>query len=316
LKALKTVIRSAIVLLIFLFVGRWLVASWPQVRDSGVTFSWPWLGASVVVLAVYMVFGALLWHYLTRMLHTAIPPRLAMAAWFYSQLGKYAPGKVFLYLARLYFYAREGRAIGPVSLAVGLELGATVGASMLVVVAAIGALTLDGVGIEALGLAVALAAFFAMLHPLVLGGVVGVVSRVLRRPSFPVTVSYSQLLRLVGLHFANWLVFGAAFYAFIRSFHQLDAGAFLYVTGAFALSALAGMLAFVVPAGLGVREGLLALLLSRVMPEPLAVTGAVAARVWVTLVELAYVGVVSIAVRSRRPTGMELERLREAAMSS
>lgn len=310
---MKAAVRATALLVVLFFVGGWLASSLPGVVKAGIIFSWPWLAASVVLLSAFLGIGALLWQHLTRTLHTDIRLGLAGMAWFYSQLGKYVPGKIFLYLARLYFYVREGRAAGPVALAVGLEVAASVIATALVVLFALSALALDEGGRMAFGLALAVGALLAMLHPRVLRGIVGLAARALRRPSFAVTVSYAQLLQLVALYFVNWLVFAAALYAFIRSFHPLEPEAIVYVSGSFALATLVGMFAFFVPAGLGVREGLLAVLLSRVMPEPLAVVGAVATRVWFTLVELACLGVVAM-VAGRgipRPTSAELDRLAE-----
>lgn len=313
---LGAIVRWAIVAVIFLLIARWLVSSWDQIRDAQLTFSLPWLAASMVILAAYMEGRALVWHYLTLIVDTAIPLRAATVAWFYSQLGKYVPGKVFLYLARLHFYLREGRKLGRVSLAFGVELIATFSASILTLLLAVFMLDLAGLGRYRGWLVLSLIAMLAAIHPRVLDRIVLVASKILRRRPFTVSVRYGQMLGFVALYVLNWVVFGAALYAFIRSFYPLGAEAILFLAGAFSFASLVGMVSVFVPSGLGVREGILALLLSRVMPEGIAVVTALSARVWFTLVELLCLGIVSMFTGTlRRPHREELERLRKEGVS-
>jgi uncharacterized membrane protein YbhN (UPF0104 family) len=112
-----------------------------------------------------------------------------------------------------------------------------------------------------------------------------------------VTLTYPQLLRYLGLYVLNWLVFGGTLFVFIRSFYLVDPSSILYLTGAFSLAGMIGILAFFTPSGLGVREGVLALFLNQVMPTSVAIVAAVASRIWLTVVELASAGVVYLAAR-------------------
>jgi uncharacterized membrane protein YbhN (UPF0104 family) len=304
--------RWLIVLVIFFFIGRWLVSSWDQVRNAELTFSLPWLVVSVALLGAYLAGRALVWHYLTVLMGTAVPLRTATVAWFYSQLGKYIPGKVFLFLARLYFYVRQGRAAGPVSLAFGIELVGTLFAAIVIVLTALLTLhqnTSHSYRLELLG---ALTALCIVLHPRVLDRIVMVSARLLGKPSFPVTIAYGRLLEFLGLYLVNAGVFVAALYAFMRSFYPLEADSILIVVGAFFLASIVGMAALFVPSGLGVREGVFALLLTHVMPEAWAVLTAVCTRVWFSLVELTCIGLAAVAGARDRPDRADLERLRAA----
>ena len=56
------------------------------------------------------------------------------------------------------------------------------------------------------------------------------------------------------------------------------------------VSATVGFLVLIAPSGLGVREGVLAFLLSLYLPAPVAVTISLASRVWLTLAELMGLG--------------------------
>jgi glycosyltransferase 2 family protein len=61
---------------------------------------------------------------------------------------------------------------------------------------------------------------------------------------------------------------------------------------AYALAYVAGMVAFFIPSGIGVREAVLGASLSRDLPGGVALTWALLLRLWVTVIELVFVGLV------------------------
>lgn len=294
-----TLVRWLVVGGIFYFIGRNLANGWEELVTAHLSFDPRWLAASVVMLGTYLVGRALIWHHLTGLLGGQIPVGKAMMAWFYSQLGKYLPGKVFLYLGRLHYYTKEGQSAGKVSLAFGLELVATFSASILTVL--VSAFTVDSPRIERYRplLLVALVSLLVVLHPTILSGLVRLVARLTRRTAFPISITYGAMLRFVGLYLANWVVFGVALFGLIRSFYPLETATVVYLAGAFSFATLVGMVAVFVPSGLGVREGILGLFLIQVMPSSVALAGTLAARVWFTVVELAGVAVIAIVTRSK-----------------
>ena len=298
------------VVVIFAFIGRSLVVNWEELAEADLHFDVGLLLLSFALLTVWMVGQAWIWHLLTITVRVDIPFPKAMAAWFYSQLGKYIPGKVFLYLGRLHFYVREGRPAGPVSLAFGVEFVGNLAAAIFTVL--IAGFTLDVPGFDRYRwlLAAALGAFVIGLHPRVLEWGITRAARLLRREPFPVTLSYPQLLRYLGLYVVNWLLFGGALYVFIRSFYSLDISSILYLTGAFSFAGMVGILAVFSPSGLGVREGILALFLNQVMPTPVALVVAVASRLWLTIVELGCAGAVYLMIRFRWIDVDEVDGLR------
>jgi uncharacterized membrane protein YbhN (UPF0104 family) len=86
---------------------------------------------------------------------------------------------------------------------------------------------------------------------------------------------------------ASWLVLGAAFLLFVGAFHPAAAVAPRYIAGTVAAAYLVGYLFVFVPAGIGVREGAMLLLLQQVMPEiGAALVVSVLSRIWFTAAEL------------------------------
>src|SRR5690606_38411670 len=103
-------------------------------------------------------------------------------------------------------------------------------------------------------------------------------------------------LLLVGLCLAEWVGMGIAFTLFIGSLAPVGLEVLPTATAAFALSFVAGF-AVLLPAGLGAKEGALAVLLSTIMPLPVAAAIAVASRVWTVLAELLPVCIFLLPVR-------------------
>jgi hypothetical protein len=85
----------------------------------------------------------------------------------------------------------------------------------------------------------------------------------------------------------TWIMLGAAFVLFTAAFVPGAGNAPRFVAGTVAASYLAGYLFLLVPAGIGVRETAMVLLLQRVLPEPgAALVISVLSRAWFTAAEL------------------------------
>ena len=303
LSRLRSVVRWLAVGAIFFFIGRSLVRNWDELAAADLHFDIWLLLASFVLLGLWMVAQAIIWHLLTVSSGAHIPLPKAMAAWFYSQLGKYVPGKLFLYLGRVHLYTREGRGAGPITVAFGVEFVGNLAAAVLTVLVA--ALTSDVPALDEYRwlLSIALVAFLIALHPRFMGWAVKLAARALRRQPFQIDLSYRQVLGYVSLYFVNWLLFGVALYVLIRSFYSLEFSSILYLSGAFSLSSVIGILALFAPSGLGVREGILAIFLNQVMPTSVALVVSVASRLWITIAELVAAGIVYVFVRPGRAHG-------------
>jgi uncharacterized membrane protein YbhN (UPF0104 family) len=83
----------------------------------------------------------------------------------------------------------------------------------------------------------------------------------------------------------DWMIFGVAVYFLINSFYQIDLQQTVVLCGIFALSVLAGIASFFVPAGLGVREGVQSYLLGLFIPLSAAVLISLVMRAWMILGE-------------------------------
>lgn len=96
--------------------------------------------------------------------------------------------------------------------------------------------------------------------------------------------------KVLTVHSLLWICQGFAFFLFVKSFapvQWIDAGV---LTACFAFAWIIGFLSFLTPGGLGIREGLLGLLLLNYMPAPQATLVALLCRVWMLSAEIVLAG--------------------------
>jgi glycosyltransferase 2 family protein len=101
----------------------------------------------------------------------------------------------------------------------------------------------------------------------------------------------SGLAATLGLYVVNTALQGLAYYLLIRSIHPLPASRLINVIGIYNGAWAAGFLSFIAPGGLGVREGVMTILLKPYLPVAMAIIVAAVSRLWITLFEVAMAAV-------------------------
>lgn len=87
-------------------------------------------------------------------------------------------------------------------------------------------------------------------------------------------------------HLLLWCCQGMAFFLFVKSLSPVLWGDAFWLTGCFAFAWIVGFLSFLTPGGLGIREGLLGVLLANYMPETQATFLALLCRLWMLTAEI------------------------------
>jgi hypothetical protein len=135
---------------------------------------------------------------------------------------------------------------------------------------------------------------FVALQPQIFARVVRLAMRLLHVEGEPPHLRFGQTVWLVFYYAATWLIAGAGFWLFTRALVADPGANWLVYSGFYAAASVGGLLVLFVPAGLGVREGFLGLLMRNVVGGPTAAARlstalivAFAARVWSTAMELA-----------------------------
>jgi uncharacterized membrane protein YbhN (UPF0104 family) len=302
IRYLKT-LQWAIVVVIFAFLGKTVWDNWRQVKDASFTFEvFPLLLSTLLFAFSYFIqIGA--WYLITLKLKIALSPSETLKTWFYSQLGKYLPGKVWIFLGRFHFYELEGKSKRAISIALYFEtITVIVAAGIISFVTLLFFEKTDLVysGMPFWWMIFPLIFIFIFLHPKVLQKILNWVLLRFKRESISLSISYPDILWVLLLCILSWLIGGAGFYLFIDSFFPIPSIHILYLMGALAFSSTLGLIALFAPSGLGVREGALVYLLSFIIPGPVAVIISVLTRIWITLIEIGLTGMVYLMGRLQK----------------
>jgi hypothetical protein len=286
-----------------LFLATLVAVSWFLARNIGRlrTFDIRWdagrIAASYAVFAAAYFVRFLAWLRLSAAMRISIPTPLAARAYFLSMLGRYIPGKIGLALVRIEAY-RESPA-GAVVLATAVELICSIAAALLLAFIGFAStpVYLPG-GLRWLPL-ICILPLVALLSPPVTRRIAAALSA--RDPVALARVpSFRAVLSFVGLYALPGFLHGFGFFLVIRSLTEISAANYLAVTGAYYAAALIGLAAFFAPGGLGVREGILFLVLPALIGKEAAVFAAVIARMATLAAELTLAGSSVAAARSRR----------------
>jgi hypothetical protein len=201
------------------------------------------------------------WRSALAALGARLPLRACAEVFFPSQLGKYLPGSVWPLVAQVqlgqrFGVARTRMAAGSL-LALGLSVvvASLMGAVLLPVLAGHG----DADRVVAVAVVVVVVVGLAFLHPRILGPVLDRALRLLRRD--PVgTPDGREIVRAVAASALSWLLFGAHVAVLAHGLGGSGRAVLIALFG-MPLASAAGVIVVIAPAGAGVRETILVLLL-------------------------------------------------------
>ena len=229
---------------------------------------------AVALVGVFMSF--LLWRGTLVALGSSLDRRPAARLFFVTQLGKYLPGAVWPMVAQMRMGRERGVPRQRMGLAFLLTLGLATLVGVLVGVAALPALLRAEGPVVLLGL-LAVPLLVLLLVPRVLNALLAVGLRLLRRPGID-PLSGRDVVRGVGWALAFWLVYGGHVWLLAVGLGADPLEALPVAIGGFAIAFSLGPLLVVLPAGAGVREAVLIVLLAGVLTTSEATAVALTSR--------------------------------------
>lgn len=236
--------------------------------------------ASIVAVSAY----GLVWPFLLRRL--GIPASFSWIGLFFkSQLGKYLPGSVWQYAGRVGLARNRGVPVQVALVSVAAEvlysaLAAGLAVSLLLGSAAAAGIILGFAGLVALAIALRQR----------------VVRLIERAPSLPgglrldratARAALGAAPSATSLYLVVWGLYGLAFWTTGRALFAVPVSDLSWYIGAFALGWLAGLVAVFAPGGIGVREAVIAALLSSRLGQADAIVLAAMSRIILSAVDLA-----------------------------
>lgn len=291
---------AAVVALAFLV---WSIArQWDDIARDFVR-----LDAGTIVLGVAATIVALVANMLSwRAMMSASGFRVRLAAassiFFVGQLGKYIPGGVWSIaaqaeLGRAHGLQRTGSAVAALaSMLVSMVTAAVVGIVAVLLASSTGFATFWWlIPLIVVGL--------VCLTPPVLGRLIAVAFRILRRPAQDTTLTWTGTVMSLVWSLVMWLAYGVQATFVLRVFGADSPTLFPVAVGAYAVAWLVGFVVVIAPAGIGPREGILVLLLGSVAGGSAPLALAVISRVFMTIGDVMLAGVGALlAARHRRKT--------------
>lgn len=286
------IVKYLVVILIFYFIFSYLYKNFNALDFNKLHFNWLWLVVSVFIYFLHVFFNSVIWHFITLMNQASIPFNKAIKLRIIADFGKYIPGKVFTYGILIYKYEKNKVSGKKILICSILEIILSVLAT--IIVALICMLFTDLPILDPYKPAIIILAFACMilLYPPVMKFFFNLFFRIIKQSQIETKFKIRDNIILLLLNICNWLLFGWAFYFFVKSIWVVDINHYLFLTGAFAISSIAGLVAVFAPAGLGVREGVLVVAINLLAGNTIATVLSLMSRIWITISEIILLGLV------------------------
>jgi uncharacterized membrane protein YbhN (UPF0104 family) len=272
---------------VLVFAARSLTTQWNSVESRLIhlQFGWEWITAATVL--VLITFALLIegWRRILEAWDSRLPFIDAARVWFLSNLGKYVPGNVWSLTAMGVMARKRGlSAIAAAGSSVIMQVVSLLTGTAIVMVT--GAKLLGQpllIGVALLLLAALLFSAPRFLPPLVvwIGNLIG-------REIAPPTVPARSIWTAAVASSLSWLFYGIAFQLFVHGLLGSAPGEMSSYIAVYTAAYILGFISPIAPAGLGVREFTLAAFMVQLglANEADAALVAIAARLWLTIVEL------------------------------
>lgn len=289
--AYRWILFAATVIAVVYFIAR----NYEKVSRHSFDFNvWYLILSFVVVSAAYLIrFGV--WTRLAALLGLKAPVRIAGRAYFLSILGRYVPGKVGLALVRVEAYS--GYPPDRVVMATGMELIAALSAALLLAFTGLISSSTEFPRYLKWTALLCVVPLLIALAPPILKFVANAILKLLGRKKMEHVPPFKTNLLLVLMYTIPGFLHGLGLFLVINSLAHLSAGHYLAVTGTYYTASLAGLLAVFAPGGLGVREGVLFLVLPFLIPQETAIVAAVLIRLITIAAEICLAGLFAVAAR-------------------
>jgi glycosyltransferase 2 family protein len=275
--------RIAIALLAVTLLGFSIGRQWGAVTEALARLGPGWLLLSLVAVLVGLLFSNFAWRTVMADLGSPLPLLAGMRVFFMAQIGKYLPGAVWPFVAQMELghalgVPRRRSALGGLVF-VGLHC-----ATGLLLASALLPFADRDVAGRYWWLLALTPVLLVTLHPRVLSPLLNRGFRLLKREPLERPLTVGNTVRACGFLLITWLFYGLSLLALAGPLGLTGPGSFFLATGGYALAWSAGVLVLgIVPAGIGVREVVLAAVLVPVLGAGAATTVVAASRIVQTL---------------------------------
>lgn len=285
MNVLRKILTIIIVSVIFYFLITNLLHNWQKIPFGSLRLNTVSLAISFVLLFVNFGIFVQGWRALIDRLGYKISFSNALWIISSSQIAKYVPGGIWFAVGRVYLGRSEKIKEEVVAFSVVVETGLTFLAGLLLVLLSFSTIE-HKTFINILFIIPAFFLFLIALYPPFLNRLMNIALRIIKRPAINLNIPYSSILAVSIYFLGLWIAQAIGFYFLINAIYPIPVSKIFDLTVVYILSWMTGFVVIFAPGGLGVREGMMTLLLSPILPAPLAIAISFIARVWITLFEV------------------------------
>lgn len=302
-------LAQAVVLLLALgFLALLVRGQWASLTSHTWRLTPSWGVLALAGLELTWLYEVDVWRSILRGLGGTLPYHRAARAWFLSNILRYIPGNIWQYLGMAELAAQDGvpRLVTLTSIVLhqvlSIAAGLALAAAYFAAFSGTGAAhRLGGDWLPRLRPLLWLVPLgLLLLQPRLLERFLNWALARLHRPAVQVTLTWRQIWLLLLRYLLVWLAMGLSFAALVRAITPVSWAEVPYLIATWAAAYVAGFLSLLTPSGLGVREGVMVLLLAAIVPVPVAAVIAIVARIWMVVGEL--LGAGGIVLFERWPT--------------
>jgi len=297
-KLVKQLISFIIVGGIFFFLGRYIYLNWVEIKNFEWNIDYLMLILSLFILCIPFIMMAFGWYMILRILNCMTNPLQCCRIYTISQLARYIPGKIFMFVGRIVLAERMGVKKGISTISVFFEaILSTSGAFFAILLLYGFSSKIKIEWFNPMKIGILLVSVLLMLNPILIKFILRKIYQMrygseVDLPS--IDFKYHIIVLLCFYYIIIWILVGTSFYLLVSSFFgpSINLKVVFDISCIFLISWLVGFLSFLAPGGIGVREGILSIGLGQFLPLYLVSVIAIISRIWFTIGELSVVIIV------------------------
>lgn len=271
-KIINTILLSATLV----FIGIYIFKSVNITKAYHYEIDYSYVLMAIVSVLIAQFISSYIWFRLSGSFGLKAPFRKTVRIWLLSRFGRYIPGKIPFLLMRINLY--KSTPAENVTLATITEHVSSVAAAFLIVLLSLGYLPEEYGNIPFYWIILIIAVFLILLKPSTLGYLFNKILALFRKAPIQLLPSYKTVIACVLAYTVPIALNGAGLFFVFNALTSVDISYYPIITGLFYASSLIGLLAFFAPGGVGVREGLMMLVFSQFLDEPVVIVAAIAIR--------------------------------------
>jgi hypothetical protein len=290
----KRIVHLSFFVLIIIFLYIYL-KSIDYSKLSELTLNFPLLLLSTLIAISFRYWGVFIWRVILIHLGSCSLPHFSILSTTYSKawMGRYIPGTITWIAAKIYLANALGISKSRLTVSSLLEGVVQIVALMVVSMFLLGLDSRLNVISDTIKLALICIAILCLiiLNPMIFNALIRKAYLIIKKqePGPDLKINGIATFQSFILYSIGAFLSGSSFFLLVKSVDpSISSNLYLYLVGTYNLSGAIGMATPLLPSGIGVRDGVLFVLLSIVLPGEIAVVLTILSRLWSAAVDVLF----------------------------